>query len=85
MIDGRATGNHAYICCGSQRVVGPRVLSARIWHVVVLVFLDHLAGDVVAELRDLLSDVVQESVARPSPEQHDCVDRYPVEVHGHCQ
>ena len=64
MIDGHTSGTHTYIHSGGQRVVGPRVLSARIWHVVVFLFLDHLALDVVAEISDLLSDVVSRRLSK---------------------
>ena len=45
--------------------------------------LNHLLGDVVAKLFDLLSDVLHEGVARPSSDEHDHKDGAASNEHCH--
>ena len=45
--------------------------------------LDHARGDIVAELFHLPSNISKESIARPSSNDHDCIDGNIVQVHGH--
>ena len=44
---------------------------------------NHLPGDIVTEFRHLFSDVPEEGVTGPAPEQHDSIDRYLIKVHSH--
>eukprot|EP00978_Attheya_sp_CCMP212_P015707 scaffold40616_cov59-Attheya_sp.AAC.1 len=49
----------------------------------LVLVLEHATGDVVAEHLDLFSDVSEERVARPTPDDHNGVDRDMGEVHCH--
>lgn len=44
---------------------------------------EHPFCNIVRELVDLLSDVCEECVARPTTDEHDSVDGDFIEVHGH--
>ena len=45
--------------------------------------LDYARGDIMTELFHLPSNVSKESIARPSPNDHDSIDGNIVQVHGH--
>jgi hypothetical protein len=44
---------------------------------------DHPGGNARAELEHLASDVPEESVRRPLPNEHDSKDRDSTQIHGH--
>jgi len=44
----------------------------------------HLLGYVVTEFHDLFADVMEESIAGPVADEHDCVDWTFTMVHDHC-
>jgi len=45
---------------------------------------NHAVGDTNTEFLYLFANVSQEGIARPSANQHDCIDRNISEVHSHC-
>ena len=48
-----------------------------------VLILDHATTDVVTELLDLISNIPQESVAGPTADKHDSINRYFRKVHCH--
>ncbi len=45
---------------------------------------EHSSGDIMAELLNMFSNIVEERIARPLPNHHDCVDWAFTKVHCHC-
>ena len=81
---GATAGTHALICRRSKGVVGAWVVSGSgVGHVIIVRVSDHCFGDAATEVGHLRSDVAEESVARPSTNQHDGVNRNVVQIHGH--
>ena len=54
-----------------------------IWNVEEGLCVEHVFGNVLAELGNLFADVVEEGVRRPASNDHDIVDQDLYEVHRH--